>query len=79
MLLAGGCMYGAVRYEAEGPPDTVVVCHCPDCRHASGAQSLAWFFVSRERFRYTRGLPAMYPSPEGVERRFCGTCGTTLS
>ena len=77
--LIGGCMCGAVRYRGIGPPDQILVCHCPDCRRAAGAQSVAWFFISSAKFEYTRGKPAEFASSPGVVRKFCGACGTTLS
>jgi hypothetical protein len=34
---AGGCLCGAVRYEASGPPIYAGHCYCGDCRKASGS------------------------------------------
>src|SRR3954453_14853005 len=33
----GGCLCGALRYEADGQPLFAGVCFCGDCRKASGA------------------------------------------
>ncbi len=75
----GGCSCGGVRYEFIGGPEQIVVCHCPDCRRAVGAQSVAYVFLSLEKFRLTKGTPKTHnPSPK-VTRSFCGNCGTTLS
>lgn len=76
---AGGCFCGAVRYTVAGAPDRVVVCHCPDCRRAAGAQSVAWMFLSLENYEITQGVPAEQVSSPGVVRKFCSSCGTTLS
>jgi len=35
--VTGGCMCGAVRYEAIGEPMTVAYCHCSSCRRHTGA------------------------------------------
>jgi hypothetical protein len=79
MGLQGGCMCGAVRYDASGEPFDVTLCHCVDCRRASGAPALAWFSVRRDALRWIRGRPARNPSSPGVERLFCGRCGTQLA
>ena len=35
--VTGGCMCGAIRYEATGKPIIVAYCHCTDCRGITGA------------------------------------------
>lgn len=77
--IIGGCKCGAIRYQGRGEPDQILVCHCPDCRHSTGAQSVAWLFISEDNFSYAKGSPAEFASSPGVIRKFCGTCGTTLS
>ena len=77
--ISGGCHCGEVRYEIAVPPDEILVCHCPDCRRSVGAQSVAWVFLAQTNFRFTKGTPTVYRSSPGVERAFCGVCGTTLS
>ena len=79
MGLLGGCMCGAVRCEADGEPFHATLCHCIDCRRASGAPALGWFSVRRDALHWTHGTPARYASSPGVERVFCGQCGTPLA
>ena len=79
MGLAGGCMCGAVRYEADGEPFHLTLCHCRDCRRASGAPALAWFSVRRGALRFTHGTPALRRSSPGAQRQFCADCGTQLT
>ena len=79
MGLAGGCMCGAVRYEADGEPFHPTLCHCRDCRRASGAPALAWFSVRRDALRWVQGTPALRRSSPGAERQFCAACGTQLT
>ena len=79
MTLAGGCMCGAVRYETDATPFHATLCHCVDCRRASGAPALAWFSVRRDALRWTQGTPARHASSPGVLREFCGRCGTQLT
>lgn len=76
---AGGCLCGAVRYSAAGPPRHPTLCHCQSCRHAAGAPAVAWLTFPKERFRITAGEPRRFPSSPGVERSFCGRCGTPLT
>ncbi len=77
--VTGGCFCGAIRYEFDGVPDQIVVCHCPDCRRAIGAQSVAYFFIDKSCFRITKGAPTEFASSPGVIRTFCGNCGSSLS
>lgn len=77
--LTGGCRCGDIRYEFAKEPDDVLVCHCPDCRRSVGAQSVGWAFIELKHFKITRGTLAVYNSSPGVERSFCGRCGTTLT
>ena len=35
-VYSGGCLCGAVRYEAQGEPLYAGHCYCEDCRKASG-------------------------------------------
>lgn len=79
MDLQGGCFCGAVRYAVTGDIFNSTLCHCSDCRRASGAPAVAWFSARRADFRFIRGEPARFASSEQVVRGFCPHCGTTLS
>ena len=78
-VATGGCNCGSIRYLVHGEPEQSLVCHCPDCRRAVGAQSVAWIVLSLANFTITAGEPACYASSVGVVRKFCSQCGTTLS
>ena len=75
----GGCLCGAIRYEIVGPIPPGSYCHCSMCRKASGGAAMPWISVPRERFRFTRGTPAIYKSSPSAERSFCGRCGSPLT
>ena len=75
----GGCLCGAIRYSIVGEPEQALICHCPDCRRATGAQSVAWIFVRQEQFALRYGRPQSFNSSPAVTRTFFGTCGTTLT
>lgn len=74
----GGCLCGAVRYEATGALRDVVVCHCRMCRKAHGHIG-AYTASAREALRLVeaRGLK-WYQSSAQARRGFCSECGATL-
>jgi hypothetical protein len=78
-VLRGGCLCGAVRYEAGGRFWHETNCHCSICRRSSGAPFVAWFTVAAARLRFTAGEPACFQSSEHGRRGFCARCGTQLS
>lgn len=78
-MATGGCICGAVRYEAEGRPTNTMVCHCRTCRRAAAAPVVAWVTFPVERFRVVRGAPAEFHSTAPVTRAFCRECGTPLT
>lgn len=74
----GGCQCGAVRYEVEGEPVLVALCHCTMCRRAHAAPVVAWAMFPEARLRYIKGTPAHYASSPEARRWFCAACGTQL-
>lgn len=76
--IAGGCLCGAVRFEASEPPSAVGVCHCRICQRSSGGPHMVWAFLPRASVRFTRGAPAYHRSSSWAERGFCGSCGSPL-
>jgi hypothetical protein len=75
---AGGCLCGAVRYEAEGDPTFVNHCHCVQCQKASGAAFATWATWPLDRVRLLGDPPRHFESSPGIQRSFCATCGGTL-
>lgn len=76
--LAGGCLCGAVRYEATGGYDGCAHCHCRMCQQASGAPVVPWFTIKGDHFRIVKGALKFYRSSAHAERGFCGACGTQI-
>jgi len=76
--IQGGCLCGAVRYEATGQPYNITHCHCTDCRRSSGAAFVTWASLRRTEFRFTRG-EARVLRWAGRVRSFCAGCGTPLT
>lgn len=75
---AGGCLCGAVRYEADGAPLHVAVCHCSLCRRSIGAPAVPWATFRRAGFKVVTGAPAWNRSSDHARRGFCPSCGTSL-
>jgi hypothetical protein len=62
----GGCLCGALRYEAEGEPRFMGHCYCADCRKASGSGFIPFM-----------GFPASAVRLTGESRKFISksACG----
>jgi len=76
------CACGAVRFEFDSDPDFIAVCHCLDCKKASGGEAATWFGVPESDFTLTQGSPAAHrsiaDSGQPLDRNFCPTCGARL-
>jgi len=77
--LEGGCFCGSIRYRITAQPSVVTHCHCASCRRASGAVFITWMTLPSDGFEITEGEQAVFHSSPGVNRGFCGICGTTVS
>jgi hypothetical protein len=76
--IEGGCLCGKIRYAVASPALQTTICHCLDCRKASGAPFVAWtFFRSNAQLSWTCGFPRTLIHADR-ERTFCGDCGTPL-
>ena len=73
----GGCLCGAIRYEVHGHALQTSLCHCEDCRRASGAPAVAWTFFPPNALRWIQGHPREVCFAERI-RLFCGDCGSPL-
>lgn len=76
---SGGCLCGAVRFEAGGKPLSVIHCHCQSCRRHTGAPVVTLVGYKAERVRFTKGERRIHASSLGVGRAFCPACGTPLT
>ncbi|MGR3759794.1 GFA family protein [Roseobacteraceae bacterium NS-SX3] len=77
--MKGHCHCGAVRWESSGPVAWSCFCHCADCRRHCAAPVTAFFGVPHESVCWTGAALKIYHSSEGVERLFCGACGTPMA
>lgn len=69
---SGGCLCGKVRFEANGRPYRVGICHCMDCRRHHGAL-----------FQATAIFPQAAVAVSGetqdyAGRHFCPRCGSSV-
>jgi hypothetical protein len=78
MTRTGGCQCGAVRYQLDGEPNDVALCHCEGCRKSSGAPVMAWAGYAEARLKMTKGAPKVINSSGKSFRSFCAACGTGL-
>lgn len=79
--LTGGCLCGAVRYEAAGKPLVAAHCYCIDCRKSSGTGHCTHVVVPAAAFSLSGEVRHYdHPADSGnvVRRHFCPTCGSPL-
>lgn len=79
VTLTGGCLCGAVRFEAIGEPLAIGHCHCLSCRRHTGAPVVTYVGFKADQVRFGGRQRSVYNSSPGVERAFCSQCGTPLT
>ncbi|MEO1066123.1 MAG: GFA family protein [Pseudomonadota bacterium] len=75
----GRCLCGAVRFAFEGPLNWTCHCHCESCRRATSSPMTSFLGVPLQTFRWTGEAPKVFRSSPGVERLFCGKCGSQMA
>jgi hypothetical protein len=74
----GGCLCGALRYEATQEPIYSGYCYCADCRKASGSGCIPFMGFSRESLRFSgrilRHRSKAWSGATAV-RNSCAVCG----
>jgi hypothetical protein len=79
---AGGCAFGAIRYECNGEPLTMFHCHCRDCQRATSAPYSSVIGMPEAAFNLLQGMPHWYSAPSTagglLDRGFCSDCGSPL-
>jgi hypothetical protein len=77
----GGCLCGALRYEAEGEPTVAGHCYCADCRKASGSGFIPFmgFPASAVRFSgQTRTFTSKAARGTDAVRNSCPVCASLV-
>ncbi len=75
----GGCLCGAVRYEARPDKPEGYYCHCRMCQLAFGNTRVAYLNLRKAQLQWTAGAPTYYASSKIARRGFCNRCGTPLT
>ncbi len=80
MIHRGGCLCGAIRFEASGPAANPHSCSCGQCQKQSGALTVCWVEFASDRVRWTGpgGEPARWRSSPSSSRAFCPACGSAI-
>jgi hypothetical protein len=78
MRVTGGCLCGAVRYEAAAPIHGSY-CHCRMCQKGYGGFFQAVLKFEGSQFRYSQGHPKFYRSSSYARRGFCAECGSPIA
>ena len=78
----GQCACGAVKFAFDTDFTFIAVCHCLDCKKASGGEAAAFFGVPEDDFTLISGNPKSFhyvaQSGKGLDRNFCPNCGARL-
>ena len=80
-MITGGCLCGAVRYEAGGKPLFGLRCYCRDCQRASGSSNVPIMAVNSSLFKVTgetMSFAVTGDSGNRAIRNFCPKCGSLL-
>jgi hypothetical protein len=80
-VLTGGCLCGALRYEARGEPLYAGHCYCGDCRKASGSGFVPYMGFAREAISFTgasRAFAVRAANGNQAVRNFCPVCGALV-
>ena len=78
---AGGCLCGALRYEARGEPRSQGYCFCGDCRKASGSGFIPFLLFEASALRVsgeTKHSIAKAVRGGDAVRNHCAVCGSLV-
>ncbi len=80
-LYTGGCLCGALRYEARGAPLYMGHCYCADCRKASGSGFIPFMAFAAEALTFSSTTTTFVcASARGSDavRNSCPTCASLV-
>ncbi len=79
--IKGGCLCGAVTYDADVPQAQSMSCYCRDCQCATGSTCATFVTVPDDAWNQEGEASSYTSNGESggeVTRWFCGTCGAQL-
>lgn len=76
--VTGGCLCGAVRYEAEVFLQNGYICHCTICQRSTGQPAELTVLIRAGTLKYLKQEPKYYVSSADGKRGFCATCGSRI-
>lgn len=79
-IYRGGCLCGAVRFEADGPALNPHNCSCEFCQRHTGSLTASWveFAATDVRWVGSSGSPSVYRSSDFSSCAFCPECGSSI-
>ncbi len=80
-MITGGCLCGAVRYEARGEPAYAGYCFCNDCRRASGSGYIGFMGFPADALTITGAVlvnSRKLSDGRVSDRNHCAACGSLV-
>jgi hypothetical protein len=77
-IWTGGCLCGALRYEATVSESENWYCHCRMCQKATGSVVSTSALIKKSQLRMLKGTAKFYQSSTDIERGFCANCGSPM-
>jgi hypothetical protein len=80
-LYTGGCLCGALRYEARGEPLYMGHCYCADCRKASGSGFIPFMGFAAADLTFSapsRTFICVSARGSDAVRNSCSTCASLV-
>jgi len=78
--LRGQCLCGSVRYAVKNAFRYAFICHCSQCRRATGSAFKPFAGIESAAIRLTQGegRTMIYGDPQRAHDVHCGRCGSLL-
>lgn len=78
----GGCLCGRVRFRVRGPFQMFHLCHCSQCRKATGSAHASNIFTAPGNIDWLSGKELIrhfqLRGEQSFTKCFCGNCGSAL-